>query len=99
MPAYVVAWIKVIDEPSMGRYAAEVEETVKAFGGHYLFAGAGGEALEGDWNPDQMAIIEFPSHADARRWYESPEYAPLIELRQESGYTAMVITPEAGGSS
>jgi uncharacterized protein (DUF1330 family) len=27
-------------------------------------------------------VLEFPSMAQARSWYNDPEYAPLIKLRQ-----------------
>jgi uncharacterized protein (DUF1330 family) len=46
-----------------------------------------------------MAIIEFPSHADARRWYESAEYAPLIALRQSAGSSVFVLTPDTDAAS
>ena len=94
MPAYVVAWVAVTDPESMGRYGAEVIAVTERYGGRYLFSGPGAEGLEGDWQADGMAIIEFPTHEDARRWYDSPEYAPLRALRQAAGPTSLLMTPD-----
>ena len=94
MPAYVVAMIEVNDPEAVGRYAAAVHEVTESFGGRYLFAGPGATALEGEPVPDGVAIIEFPSAADAHRWYDSSEYAPLIELRRSSSSSLLVLTPD-----
>ena len=99
MPAYVVAQIHVTDPEALGRYAAGVTEVTERFGGRYLYAGPGLSALEGEPQPDAMAIIEFPTQADARRWYESAEYAPLIALRQSAGSSVFVMTPDTDAAS
>jgi uncharacterized protein (DUF1330 family) len=99
MPAYVVAWTEVTDRESMGRYAAGVSAVIERHGGRYLFSGPGAEAIEGDWQANGMAIIEFPTHEDARRWYDSPEYAALRALRQAAGPTSLLITPDAAPAS
>jgi uncharacterized protein (DUF1330 family) len=94
MPAYVVAMLNVNDPEAFGMYAAAVGAVTEKFGGHYLWAGPGSTVLEGEPAPNGMAIIEFPSAADAKRWYESEEYAPLIELRQAAAATVLVLTPD-----
>ena len=33
------------------------------------------------WTPTRLLIIEFPTLAAARAWYESPEYQALLPLR------------------
>jgi len=42
------------------------------------------QALEGEFGFDRFVMIEFPSLEAARRFYESPEYAPLLKLRTET---------------
>jgi uncharacterized protein (DUF1330 family) len=95
MPAYVIAWTKIVDRESMARYGAALGPVLERYGGRYLFAGPGTQALEGEWDATGMAIIEFPSHEDAQRWYDSPEYAPLRPLREAAGPTALLITPDS----
>lgn len=36
-------------------------------------------------------VIEFPSLADARRWYDSEEYRAPKALRMRAGRTSVVI--------
>ena len=33
------------------------------------------------WTPTRLLIIEFPTLAAARAWYDSPEYQALLPLR------------------
>jgi uncharacterized protein (DUF1330 family) len=41
------------------------------------------ERLEGEGKlPSVIVVLEFPTMAQARAWYNDPEYAPLIKLRQ-----------------
>jgi uncharacterized protein (DUF1330 family) len=42
------------------------------------------EQLEGQGPlPDAIVVLEFPSIERAKAWYNDPEYAPLITLRQK----------------
>ena len=41
------------------------------------------ERLEGDGKlPSTIVVLEFPSMEQAKAWYNDPEYAPMIALRQ-----------------
>ena len=35
------------------------------------------------WKPERVVIIEFPDMDSLNAWYNSPEYQPLIALRNE----------------
>ena len=93
MPAYVVAAVSVTDPDGMAEYGAKVGAVTEAHGGRYLFVGPGAEKLEGDWAVDGMAIIEFPDREAAQRWYDSPEYAELREVRKGNSMV-MALTPD-----
>ena len=75
------------DPTALDRYADGVEQTMARYGGRYLrLRRQPMEILEGDWQPPLgMGIIEFPSMEQARAWYQSPEYAPLLAWRQARG--------------
>jgi len=49
------------------------------------------EPLEGGWSPKRLAVLEFPTLEQALKWYRSPEYAPLIKLRQKASRGRMVL--------
>jgi uncharacterized protein (DUF1330 family) len=40
-------------------------------------------------------VIEFPSADDARRWHGSPEYAPVLAMRQRSATGNLVLVEGA----
>ena len=82
MPAYCVFHIRqVLDPALLAAYRERVRATVEHYGGRYVFVGGVVEVVEGDWRPAFPVIIEFPSLAQARAWYDSPEYAPLKAQR------------------
>jgi len=46
------------------------------------------------WEPTRLLIIEFPTLAAARAWYDSPEYQALLPLRIDARRPDnMVIVP------
>ena len=49
------------------------------------------QALEGSWTPGRLVILEFPSLAKAREWWDSPEYAPARALRQATSRGSLVV--------
>src|SRR5262245_18683198 len=99
MPAYVISYATVNDPKPMEQYTAEVFDVVHSYGGRYLHGGMNGKVLEVDFSFDGMALIEFPTEADALRWYNSPEYVPLRDLRQSACNTLLVLTPDAQGDA
>ncbi len=91
MPGYVIADVEVFDPAVFEEYRAGVSGTIAAYGGRYLVRGGATETKEGDWSPNRLIVLEFPSLARAREWFDSAEYRPLIALRQRSARTKIVI--------
>ena len=82
MKGYVVGEIEITDPAIFADYGKQVPATIAQYGGKYLVRGGKAEALEGA-QPKRVVVLEFPSFEQARKWYNSPEYAPLIALRQK----------------
>lgn len=91
MPAYVLADVTVTDLPAMEEYRKQVPATLAKYGGRFLVRGGAHQTVEGDWKPTRLVVIEFPSLADAQRWYDSEEYRALKALRMRAGRTSVVI--------
>lgn len=87
MPAYFVANLHVTNPEGFEAYRQQVPATVERYGGRYLVRGNPEEAIEGGPQFERLVIIEFPSVADAKRWYESEEYQALLPLRFENART------------
>jgi uncharacterized protein (DUF1330 family) len=92
MPAYVIADIEITDPAGYEAYRQRVPATVARYGGRYLARGGATETVEGDWRPRRLVILEFPTLAQARRWYDSEEYREprAIRLRCARGSVVFV---------
>lgn len=93
MPAYVVALVDVTDPEGYKEYVAQVPATLPAFGGRFVARVPGPEPLEGGPAPGRAVILEFPTPDHARRWHASPEYAPLLKLRQRCSRGTLLLLP------
>lgn len=83
MPAYVVGRLTIHDRSWMAEYGQKSGALVARHGGRYLARGGAMERLEGDGAPPSgVVVVEFPTLAAAKAWYNDPEYAPLIKMRQ-----------------
>jgi uncharacterized protein (DUF1330 family) len=82
------------DPGKRSEYAARLGATLVKYGGRVLFAGEPA-LLEGRWVPPRLVLVEFPTLELLHEWYNSPEYAPLIRLRQAGAETNMVVAEES----
>lgn len=92
MPAYLIADIEVSDADGYEEYRRQAPATIAAYGGRYLARGGVTEVLEGAWAPRRLVILEFPSLARAREWWNSPEYGAIRPLRERSARSTVVLT-------
>jgi uncharacterized protein (DUF1330 family) len=92
MAAYAVVLVNdVRDSESLGRYREAVAPLVARHGGTYLAADHTPTAVEGPC-PLGVVVVEFPSSAQARAFYDADDYAPLKAVRRRSGdFTFMII--------
>ena len=84
MAAYFIVEVEVTDPATFEEYRKQVSGTIEKYGGRYIVRGGKSETLEGDWNPKRVIVTEFPSVEQAKRWYDSPEYKPLLAMRLRS---------------
>ncbi|MGA7669846.1 MAG: DUF1330 domain-containing protein [Nitrolancea sp.] len=81
----------VQDQEKWVEYIRGVGPVTEQFGGEVIAAGAPAETLEGDLHLPPVTLIRFPSMERLREWYDSPEYAPLKQLRLEATTGNMII--------
>jgi uncharacterized protein (DUF1330 family) len=81
MAAYLIADIEVTDAEAFENYRAGVPAVIERFGGRYVVRGGETHALEGDWQPRRVVILEFPSMEKAKGFYESDDYRDLLAMR------------------
>ena len=83
MPAYMIIACKIHDrEKFVSGYGQAVPKLVQKFGGEYIIVGPGAELLEGSLEGyGSIAISKWPDKDAAKRFWNSPEYAEVKQLR------------------
>jgi uncharacterized protein (DUF1330 family) len=90
MPAYVIVDVTVIDQAAMEEYRKNVPGTLAKYGGRFIVRGGAHQTVEGDWKPNRLVVLEFPSMEQARRWYDSDEYREPKAMRLRAGRANLV---------
>lgn len=91
MPAFLIVEVEVTNRQVFDNYRQMVPASLEKYGGHYRVRGGKAHTLEGDWKPNRLVVIEFPSAERAKAWWNSPEYAEAKALRHTSANTRMVL--------
>lgn len=91
MTAYLIADIDTHDPDLAAEYRRQVKPLIERLGGTYLVRGGDAQVMEGTWQPNRLVVIAFPSMAQAQAFYDSPDYAPVKDLRLRSSNGNLVI--------
>lgn len=78
---YLIVEMNISDPERYKQYMAQAPAAVKAAGGEYLVRGGRHETLEGDWQPHRVALLRFPSYAQAKAFYDGQAYTQTRQLR------------------
>ena len=81
MPAYVLVEVRVTNPEPYAAYRDLAGASVARHGGRFLVRGGAITPLEGDWQPQRLVVIEFPSVDAARTWYFSDDYQDALKIR------------------
>jgi uncharacterized protein (DUF1330 family) len=90
MPAYIHASIEIIDAVGYEEYRARAPAVIAQYGGRYLIRGAPPVFLEGPPAAPRIVVLEFPDMVRLRAFYDSPEYAPLLAIRQRCARSTII---------
>lgn len=90
MSAYVIAEVSVTDPAPYEEYRRLVPATLEKYGGRFLVRGGAVETREGGWTPARIVVLEFASMAQARRWYDSPEYQQALAIRLKNASSKVI---------
>ena len=91
MPAYFIAEIEITDPVGFDEYRQLVPATIQQYGGRYIVRGGATETLEGDWQPQRVVVLEFPSLEQARSWYNSEAYRAPKALRFKTAKSKVIL--------
>jgi uncharacterized protein (DUF1330 family) len=81
-PAYMVIRIDVHDPAAMAPYAAGTMPLLEQHDARVVVATNTIKLEDGAWPRGRVVVIEFPSLAKAKAFWNSAEYAPLKTMRE-----------------
>jgi uncharacterized protein (DUF1330 family) len=81
MTAYVISDVELRDPEAAATYRSRAADSIETYGGRYVVRGGAVDAVEGNWTPANIVVVEFPSMARARDWYASSEYGEALKVR------------------
>jgi len=97
MPAYIIVDITIHDKENYEGYKKLTPASIAAYDGKFIVRGGKTEALEGNWQPGRIVVLEFPTIKKARQWWASEEYAPAKAIRQANAETKMILVEGFAG--
>jgi uncharacterized protein (DUF1330 family) len=91
MKAYVIVNVAIRDPERYKDYIRAATPTVAAHGGKYIVRGGRAELLEGSVAVNRIVVLEFPSYAQAKDWFDSPEYREAQKIRQSCSTGELIL--------
>lgn len=91
MKGYIIVDVTITDPVKYEDYKKLTPGSLKPYDGKFIVRGAKCETLEGDWSPQRIVVLEFPSVERAKAWWSSDTYAPAKAIRQAASITKMLV--------
>jgi uncharacterized protein (DUF1330 family) len=91
MKAYLVLDFAVRDLRGFLPYVKAIPAFIAKHGGRYIVRGAEPTVMEGDWAPERMVILEFPSAEDAKAFLSDPQAQRLFKRRHRTTDSKLVL--------
>jgi uncharacterized protein (DUF1330 family) len=92
MKGYIIVNARIVDQKLLDDYRNAIGASVQDHEGRIIVASNDSEVLEGEPDGRRTVVLEFPSVAAARSWYDSPEYEgpKAIRLQATTGIALLV---------
>ncbi len=89
--AYLVLDITIHDFETFSEYIDKIPEFIEKHSGRYIVQGEVATVMEGDWEPQRMVVLEFPSRDAAKAFLQDPDAQPLFEIRHKTTTSKLVL--------
>lgn len=84
MNAYLVLDLSITDMNRFSVYIKKIPMFIEKHSGRYIVQGEAPEVMEGNWKPERLVIIEFPSRQHAKDFLAEPEAKSLFAIRHKT---------------
>jgi len=94
MSVFMIIDIKINDSVMYEKYVEKVKPVLKKYKGDYVVQTNNIISLSGNWNPERIVIIKFPSEFKMRECFGSEEYKSIAGLRINSTQSKTILVKE-----
>lgn len=91
MAAFLICDVAVRNREKLVEYLQLAKGTVEQFGGRYLAQAGETSVFEGDWNPQTVVVVKFPSAEAAKEWYNSESYSAALKVNPKAMVRKMIL--------
>ncbi|MGH6966252.1 MAG: DUF1330 domain-containing protein [Phenylobacterium sp.] len=91
MKAYLVLDFSIGDLRGFLPYVDAIPAFIEKHGGRYVVRGVEQTIMEGDWTPERMVILEFPSSENAKAFLDDPDAQALFQVRHRTTNSKLVL--------
>lgn len=91
MAVYAIIEISINNQDMYEEYVKRVKPIIEKHQGRYLVRGGNITPLFGNWHPERIVVIEFPSHENVKECFNSDEYKKVAGYRENSTTTKSII--------
>lgn len=88
--AYIIASVTVTNPTQYEEYKKWSSLAMQAHGAEVCVRGGRVQVLEGDWAPERLVLLKFPSFEAAQAFAASPEYGKARAAREGAAIMRMV---------
>ena len=90
--AYLLVDTKISDPLAYEAYKVAAKPLIEKFGGTYLTRGGKMDIVQNElWDPTRIVLVQFPSTDAIYNFLDSPEYAPVKDVRLANSKATTVI--------
>lgn len=91
MKGYLILDFSINDLGRLQEYIEKIPAFIEKHGGRYVVRGVEPELMEGDWCPDRVVVLEFPSTDSAKEFLGDPDAQPLFSLRHSTTTSKLIL--------
>ena len=89
--AYIIANVQVTDPAQYEEYKKWSTQAMREHNAEVCVRGGAVQVLEGDWSPQRLVILKFPSVQAAQAFYDSETYGKARAARANAAVMRMVV--------
>ena len=90
MPTYLIAEVNLKKSEAYSEYLSKVPKIISKYKADYLLRGGKISHHEGNWRPNRMVVVKFPSREMALSFYNSKEYRKFKLTRKRVADTNLI---------